>query len=164
MFEMELEIKDVQQFFQRLEHTINDEMDKAVKEMGDKAKKLATVSIVEQNPSLVGISSWDPLSSKYLVSFKKRTSLYPNQLLKLEGRMMKQFYCSRLISSFKSGKASVFVSNASPYFPIMELGGGKVPARPSLLPLAKHTVFINQCIEITLKHIEDAITKAGLGI
>ena len=167
MFSIETNIKEIIQFYRELPNEIEKEAVNDLKRVADNAVKRASKAIRTQNPSLVG-SYWEPLSPRYLRTLIKTSSEYPTETLKLHGRMMRNFYKTGVSGSLRWGGLSINVSNRSPYFSLMELGGvseqgWEVPARPSLITLARYSIFVDEASDILSKHIDIAIDRAAKG-
>ena len=178
-FTISTNVNDVQRFFKNLTIELDRAAHAALKRCGNKAVDRSSKAIQFDNPGLVG-SYWKPLHPDYLYgssdeSERKQSSAYPTQILKLTGNMMKQFYRTTPNGTLRSGMVSVSVSNRARYFPLMELGGDtdihyqgtaetvNVPARPSLLPLAKHRPFLNECVQILSEEIRKSLMRSNTG-
>lgn len=179
-FTISTNISEVQRFFKNLATELDRAAHDALKRCGDKAVELSSKAIQFDNPGLVG-AYWKPLHPDYLYGSsdeaeRKQASAYPTQILKLTGNMMKQFYRTNPNGTLRMGGVSVSISNHAHYFPLMELGGDtdihyhgragetvNVPARPSLLPLAKHRPFLNECVQILSEEIRKALMRSNTG-
>ena len=167
-FTMETNVKEVAEFFKRLSKEIETAAENTAKKCGNRAVERASRAIKYQNPGMVG-SNWASLSRRYMRTARKRHSRYPDKILKLDGRMMNQFYRTKVMGTFRFGGVWVSVSNRVWYFPLMELGGVdehgfRVPARPSLLPLEKYGRYLNECKNYLRINLYNGVQRAKLGL